>query len=1026
MAFIDMKQGDKTIACGVSGREKLRAAQITQIYNQSSPGALAASIGAVILAGALWQAEPHFSLILWSIFYLAHYGVHRYLVIRFKKIRPTGAATFFWGRMHQIVTLAGGMAWGFAAIFLFPEGYLHLQIFMIIFIGGVVAGGIALYTPTNEYIQNIVVALLPLSAQFFFHGGTYNITVGGLLLMYGTLMFLSGRRIHATYAELLTLRFERQDLVEELKEEIEWRKSVQRDLVGARDELELRVELRTEEITRINKELRIEIHERVKAERELKKSNEEIAAILNSTTDSAFLIKPDGTLLAVNETTAKALAKPRSEVVGKVVFDYLPSDLARSRKARLDNVVLTGQSDFFEDESRGRIVSHNLFPVMDEDGQVQSVAVFARDITHKRLLEKSLRESEAKYRLLVEKALEGIVVAQDGLIRFVNVAALEISGYDEEEVLFKPFSELIHPDDRDMVLERHLRRMKGEKFPSRYFFRITCKDGQNRWVEIDSGQIVWENKPAVLFFMTDITERKLALEKIQASELRFRLFLEDVSSVPVQGYDSNRSVFFWNSASERLYGYSRDEALGKQLEDLIVPPHMRDGVISAVDNWMKNGEKIPSGEMELMRKDGSIVPVLSTHVMLADANGKKEMYCVDLNLSDLKRAEKERTALRDQLFLAQKMEAIGNLAGGIAHDFNNILQVVLGFCQILLQEKKEGEADYGRIEKIYKAGKRGSDLVKSLMTFSRQYEPVLRPTDLNHEVSQIRDLLYHTIPKTINIDLKLAENLNLIQADRSQLGQILMNLAINARDAMPQGGTLTVETANIELDDKFCLAHPEIRPGCYVLLTVSDNGQGMDEETLAHIFEPFFTTKEVGKGTGLGLATVYGIVKLHESHIKCYSQFRHGTTFKIYFPAIETENPSQTPATETDVWGGKETILVVEDEDVVGELCKELLTSFGYEVITAVNGKEALEIYRIQWERISLVILDLIMPEMDGTQCLKEILRICPQARVLVTSGFSEKESTTKGSMDGIKNFLRKPYDTTSLLRSVRHSLDNH
>ncbi len=500
MASIGMKQGDKTTVPAVSRRDRLRAGQITQIYDQSSVGGLAASIGAVILAVALWQAEPHLSLILWAMFYLAHYAVHRYLVIQFRKRRPTGSATFLWGRMHQMTTLAGGMAWGFAAIFLFPEHFLHLQIFMIIFIGGVVAGGIALYTPTNEYLQNIVVALLPLAAQFFYHGGTYNITVGGLLLMYGTIMALSGRSIHATHAELLTLRFGRQDLIDELQEEIDWRKSIERDLVKAHDELELRVELRTAEIAKINEQLVREIDERVKVEQALRKSHDEIEAILNSTTESAFLINSEGVLLALNDTTARVLGKSRKELVGKVIFDHIPSDLARSRRAKFDKVVRTGQADAFEDESRGRIISQNMFPVLGEDGHVQSVAVFARDITDSRRLAQSLRESEEKYRLLVEKALEGIVVAQDGLLRFVNVAAQEIVGYEKQELLSQRFTQFIHPDDRDLVLQRHLRRMKGEKFPSRYSFRIIRKDGQNGWVEIDTGQIVWEEQARRSFF----------------------------------------------------------------------------------------------------------------------------------------------------------------------------------------------------------------------------------------------------------------------------------------------------------------------------------------------------------------------------------------------------------------------------------------------------------------------------------------------------------------------------------------------
>ena len=554
---------------------------------------------------------------------------------------------------------------------------------------------------------------------------------------------------------------------------------------------------------------------------------------------------------------------------------------------------------------------------------------------------------------------------------------------------------------------------------------VVTTGGKHLWTEVRGLMRVEEGEePQVIGSFQDITERKLAEDSLRESERRFRLLLEDVSSVAVQGYDTARAVVFWNSASERLYGYSRDEALGKQLEDLIVPPSMREGVISAVDNWVNNGQKISAGELGLLCKDGSIVQVYSSHVLLDAPNGEKEMYCVDLDLSDLKKAEEERITLRDQLFQSQKMEAVGNLAGGIAHDFNNILQVVLGFSQVLLQQKKEGEADYSRIEKIYNAGQRGADLVKNLMMFSRHSEPVFLPTNLNHEVLQVRDLLSQTIPKTINVDINLEEDLKSIQADRSQLGQILMNLAVNARDAMPNGGTLRIETANVELDKEYCSDHIGAKPGSHILLTVSDTGQGMDKETLAHIFEPFFTTKEVGKGTGLGLATVHGIVNLHGGHMECYSEICQGATFKVYFPAIQTEQDMEAPTSETPIPGGTETVLLVDDDDAVRDWCQELLGSFGYEVITAGNGKEAVEMCQTMGDSISLVILDLIMPVMDGRQCLAEILRIKPSAKVIIASGYSESGPTSRSMTGGAKGFVEKPYNESQLLTTIRKVLD--
>jgi two-component system, cell cycle sensor histidine kinase and response regulator CckA len=369
------------------------------------------------------------------------------------------------------------------------------------------------------------------------------------------------------------------------------------------------------------------------------------------------------------------------------------------------------------------------------------------------------------------------------------------------------------------------------------------------------------------------------------------------------------------------------------------------------------------------------------------------------------------------------MEAVGTLAGGVAHDFNNLLQIVLGYSEVLLLRKKEGESDYANLQQIYQAGKRGSDLVKSLLTFSRKVETNYVPLDLNQEITSVRNLLSRTIPKTIRIDLHLSGNLESIMADPSQIGQILMNLGVNARDAMPDGGMLSIQTANVKLDEEYCSEHLETKPRGYVLLTVLDTGQGMDQKTLSHIFEPFYTTKETGKGTGLGLATVYGIVSQHGGHITCNSEPGLGTTFKIYFPTVAEERDSETPAIERPIRGGNETILLVDDEEALRDLGTILLTRFGYEVVTANDGIEALEIYQREKDRIALILLDLIMPEMDGKQCLGEILRVNPNAKVVLASGYSEAGPAISATA-GAKGYIQKPYDMRQLLTTVRDILD--
>ena len=304
------------------------------------------------------------------------------------------------------------------------------------------------------------------------------------------------------------------------------------------------------------------------------------------------------------------------------------------------------------------------------------------------------------------------------------------------------------------------------------------------------------------------------------------------------------------------------------------------------------------GRLVKRRKDGAPYEEDVTITPVRDALGNI------INFVGVKRDVSREVQLQKQLLQAQKMEAVGNLAGGIAHDFNNLLQAVMGYSELLLGGKEQGDPEIDDLQRIYDSGKRGADLVMSLLTFSRKVQPEFCPVDLNNEIVQVQKLLSHSIPKTVRIDLRLSGALETVLADRSQVGQVIMNLGVNARDSMPDGGTLTIETANVELDKNYCAVHLEVKPGPYALLTVSDSGHGMDRQTLTHIFEPFFTTKEVGKGTGLGLATVYGIVKQHGGHITCYSEPGFGTTFKIYFPVVKKEGNPEISTIESPFKGG--------------------------------------------------------------------------------------------------------------------------
>jgi len=385
----------------------------------------------------------------------------------------------------------------------------------------------------------------------------------------------------------------------------------------------------------------------------------------------------------------------------------------------------------------------------------------------------------------------------------------------------------------------------------------------------------------------------------------------------------------------------------------------------------------------------------------------------------------EHLLLTRQLFQAQKMEAVGTLAGGIAHDFNNLLQVVLGYSELVLGDEDLPDRLKEDLGRVLLAGRSGADLVQRLLTFSRKTESKPLNLDLNQRIRQTHKFLRRTIP-TIDIEMILAEDLLRVHADPSQLDQVLMNLAVNARDAMPDGGHLSIETANVLLDEEYARAHLEAKPGEYVLLSVSDTGHGMDKETLQHIFEPFYTTKETGKGTGLGLAMVYGIVKQHSGHITCYSEPGQGTTFKIYLPAAIPETQDEQPVISAMTQGGTETILLVDDEEFIRDLGRRILERHGYTVLSASDGREALDLYKKEIGKISLVILDLIMPEMGGKQCLEELLKIDPQVRALIASGFAANGPTKEAIERGARGFVSKPYNMKQMLQVVREVLDRY
>ncbi|MGD8563580.1 MAG: response regulator, partial [Desulfarculaceae bacterium] len=409
-------------------------------------------------------------------------------------------------------------------------------------------------------------------------------------------------------------------------------------------------------------------------------------------------------------------------------------------------------------------------------------------------------------------------------------------------------------------------------------------------------------------------------------------------------------------------------------------------------------------------------------------DGTRVYLHVATDISDWKRSQEQRKQLESRLRQAQKMEAIGTLAGGVAHDFNNILAAVLGYSELALVYSQNGKKNDELIRKLIAAAERAKDLVQQILAFSRKTEPDLVPLDLNQLAEQTVELLERTLPKMIRIKKQLAPDLRYIRGDRSQLEQVLMNLSTNARDAMPEGGELLLKTENISLSEEECKDQIHLNPGDYAVLTVSDNGHGMNQETVKKIFDPFFTTKEVGAGTGLGLSTAYGVVKSHRGHITCQSQSQKGTSFQVFLPALPPDYQAshldtQPPHIDT-VPGGRELVLLVDDDQAIRDIGSQILGEFGYEVKTAADGEEAVEIYSQDPEGIAIVILDISMPGMGGQRCLKHLLDINPEAKIIIASGYAPDGLLEETLSSGAAGFVAKPFRAMEMLTKVREVLD--
>jgi PAS domain S-box-containing protein len=1034
----------------------------------------------------------------------------------------------------------------------------------------------------------------------------------------------------------------------------------------------------------------------------LRESQNYYRTLIQNLPPKIFLKDVNSVYLSCNENFSRDLKMRPAEITGKTDYDFYPKKLAERYRANDKKIMESGKTEDIEEkyiQDGMEMIIHKIkTPVKDEEGKVIGIlGIFwditerkhadeelkkyrerleqlveertaelrnaneqlRREITERKGAEEALRETEEKYRLVVENAGDAILIAQDGMIQFVNPRALEILGYSYDEFISRPFVEFIHPEDRMTVLEFHLKRIKGEWVPEVYSFRVVDKDQNIRWVEINAVLITWHGKPATLNFLREITERKQAEERyrtilrttmdgfwivdmeghfldvndaycrligynrdelltmripdVEAVESpeetthRIQKIMEvggdrfetrhrckDGSTIDVEVSvnhmeDDGRQMFVFlrditrrkqaeealrlanaynrslieasldplvtigpdgkitdvNAATEKITGHSSKELIGTDfmnyfsepgkaeagcqqvfqygfVQDYALEIRHKDGHLTPVlynasvyrdeagqvmgvfaaarditerkraeetlreseekyrsileniqDGYFevdlagnctfandarcqnlgytkeeligmnnrqfedeenakkvyqgfnrvyRTGEPVKNIEEEVIRKDGTKAFSELSVSLIRDPEGKPIGFRgISRDATERKRAEEEKVALVDQLRQSQKMEAIGRLAGGVAHDFNNLLTVIKGYCQLSLAEMKESTPIRDALEVINKATEKAADLTRQLLAFSRRQIMEVRVLDLNALLQNLDKMLRRIIGEDIELVTLLGEDLGRVKADPGQIEQVVMNLAVNAKDAMSKGGKLIIETANAELDEAYAHAHVAVTPGRYVMIAVSDTGTGMTPEVRDRVFEPFFTTKGKGKGTGLGLSTVYGIVKQSNGNIWVYSEPGKGTAFKIFLPRVD-EPAEKLKGQETgeELPRGSETVLVVEDDKEVRNLAVRILKRQGYTVLDGSYGDQAFNVCRQHKGPIHLLLTDVVMPGMDGRAISESLSQLHPEMKVLYMSGYTGDAIVRHGILiEGI-NYIQKPFTVEELVRKVR------
>ncbi|HMS08255.1 MAG TPA: PAS domain S-box protein [Pyrinomonadaceae bacterium] len=780
-----------------------------------------------------------------------------------------------------------------------------------------------------------------------------------------------------------------------------------------------------------------DITERMNAEEALRESEARYRELFDSANDIIYTQGLDEKFTSINAAAFAVTGYQPEEIIGKDLSQLVAPGSVEKARLMTQQKLSAGGSTNYELEIIRKDGATAVLEVSSklifEDGKPAGIQGIARDITARKQAEELVRERDRQLATLIEN-LPGVVyrcrIDQNYRMEFINEAVFDLTGYPQEDFLEgdRIFGELIPEKDRLEMREFVLGELKnGDRYEVSY--PVVGKSGDERWV-YDRGQGIFDqngNPYALEGFIADITERRNSQEALRRSEQQLRVVTDTVPAL-ITYFDRDLICRFENKYYLEWLGRPEISIIGLHLRE-VVGPVAYEGIEKEFMIALAGNEFTVEREAHLERvgSGGRSSYLRVSYVPDLDKDGNViGAFAFAIDLTETKRAEEALQKSREQLVQSQKLESVGRLAGGIAHDFNNMLTAITGYSELALRKLPADDPVRKHIEEIKKAGERSAQLTNQLLAFSRRQILQAQVVNINDVIQDTSRMLKRLIGEDISLEAELAEDLLKVKCDPGQLSQIIVNLVVNARDAMPEGGTILIETNNTLLDAKYSAEHVGVTPGDYVIMTVSDTGVGMDDETKKHVFEPFFTTKDVGKGTGLGLSTVYGIVKQSEGNVWIYSEPGRGTTVKVYLPVADVDSPiHRTPQQTNDFRFGTERILLVEDEDSVRRLTSEMLRSCGYTVVEANDGAEALAIYRRSKEKFDLIFTDVVMPQMSGRELADRVLEIDPKAKILFTSGYTDNVAVRQGVLDETTNFISKPFSFLALATKIRESIES-